>query len=198
MGLINPILVNSTNANDATAVGGSVGQLVYQINTTTNRCDVFIYYKAYVPTTAIVNGSVLSPATLDQAAPGATNSYFQSGTADRASTGSFNGISAVSHPFFGVAMASMTANYYGYAQRAGLHTAVKTNAITSVRGDNLCVSASATPGEAAKFSTVATGGGTTGTTVEEGLNGHIGLCIVGATTSTSTVLLAPALNFVGA
>lgn len=196
MGLINPILVNSTNANDATAVGGSVGQLVYQINATTNRVDVFVYYKVYAPTTSIVNGSVLSPATLDRAAPGATNAYFQSGTADRASTGSFNGISAASHPFFGVAMATMTDQYYGYAQRYGLHTAVKTNAITSVRGDNLCVSASGTPGEATKLQTIITGT-PTGILIEEGLNGHIGICLVGAATSTSTVLIAPAISYVG-
>jgi len=190
MGLINPILVNSTNANDATAVGGSPGSCVYQVNATTNRVDVFIYYRAYgVAAAAIVNGSVLQPATSDAAVPAATTAYWTAATGDRNGTEAIIGANSnASVPFFGIGMATMTNAYYGYAQRSGLHTAVNTAGVTTAVSDLLTVSA--TDLRATQFKVIATAS-PTGTLIEEALVGLVGTVIVGAATSTSVVLLNP-------
>lgn len=188
MGLINPILVNSTNSNDATAVGGSKGSLVYQINTTTNRCDTFIYYQAKdISAYAIVNGSVLEPADI----------LFGTGTGDRASSAAITGNSGVTHFFFGVAQATMTVDYYGYAQRTGRCATVNTETPAAAVGDLLCLSATA-DGEAALVRTIATT--PTAAQIESAMAsvfGFVTVAEVAGTPDTSVVMLCPGLNIVG-
>lgn len=184
MGLINPILVNKIDANDSTAVGGSAGSLVYQINTTTNRCDVFIYYQAKdISNAAIINGSVLEPADIN----------FTTGTGDRAGGSAITGLLGASHAFLGIAKATMTVDYYGYAQRSGRCTGVNTAGVTTAVGDLLTISA--TDLRATQFLVIATGS-PTGTLIEDALAGTLGWVSVLGATSTSTVQLSPFLNLV--
>lgn len=186
MGLINPILVNATNANDSTAVGGSIGSVVYQINTTTNRCDTFIYYQAK-DAVAIVLGSVLEPADI----------LFTTGTPDRAGGSAITGNSGVTHFFFGIAQASMTQNYYGYAQRTGRAAVVNTETPAAAVGDLLCLSATA-DGEAALVRTIAST--PTAAQIESAMAsvfGFVTVAEVAGTPDTSVVMLCPSLSLVG-
>ena len=188
MGLINPILVNSTNANDATAVGGSAGSVVYHINTTTNRVDTFIYYQAKdVANYAIVNGSVLEPA----------DANFTTGTGDRSGGSAFTGHSAAQHYFLGIAQATMTANYYGYAQRTGRSSGVNTETMTPAAGDLLCIDGS-NDGEAALYFTKI--GTITDAKVADNTPSIFGVVITTETAGTPDLtpcILCPILNLVG-
>lgn len=189
MGLINPILVNATNANDSTAVGGSIGSVVYQINTTTNRVDTFLYYQAKdVANYAIVNGSVLEPA----------DANFTTATGDRSGGSAFTGHSAAQHYFLGIGQATMTADYYGYAQRTGRCAGVNTETLTPAAGDLLCLDA-ATDGEAAlwftKLNTISD------VKVADTFPGVFGVVITTETAGSPDLtpcILCPVLNLVGA
>jgi len=186
MGLINAILINNVDSNDASAVGGTAGTLVYKTNTTTNRVDTYVYYKA-VDAVAIVNGSVLEPADV----------LFTTGTADRVGGSAITGNSGATHFFFGVAVASMTQNHYGYAQRTGRHAAVNTETPAAAVGDLLCLSATA-DGEAALVRTIATT--PTAAQIESAMASCFGFVTVAETAGTpdtAVVMLCPSLNIVG-
>ena len=195
MGLINPILVNSTNANDATAIGGSAGSCVYQINTTTNRVDTFIYYQAKdVASAAIVAGSVLEPA----------DASFTTATGKRSGGSAFTGTGSGAgtiHFFLGIGMATMTANYYGYAQRTGRNTTVNTETATIAAGDILIVDGSTDLEAKVWYSTIdSTSAATLKSSIGNNLQSILGYCTTTETAGTpdsTVVVLCPILNLVG-
>lgn len=160
------------DANDSTA-RDTAGSLVYALNTTTGRFDVYIYYQAKdVAAAAIVLGSVLSAASI----------LFTTGTGDRAG-GSAIGSTTLGLPFLGICQATMTVDYYGYAKRNGYQTGV--DSASAAVGDTLVVSATDLKANLAS----AIMAGPTAAQIQYCIGSKVGVALT--TGTTPTVLLEP-------
>jgi len=153
--------------------------------------DVFIYYQAKdISAYAIINGSVLEP----------VDANFTQGTGDRNRPSGFTGDSGACHFFFGIAQATMTEGYYGYAQRSGRCAHVNTEAATIAAGDVLVVSNDATgkDGEAEVLKTEL--GTISAALAADNIPSIFGIALSTETAGTpdlTPTLLCPIMNLVG-
>lgn len=177
----NQFMMVPADANSATAQH-TEGQMAYSVDTTSGAVHWHRYYKA-VDAVAIANGTVLHAADIGLA----------QGSADR------NGTNTLSTLFLGIAQASMTQNYYGWALRKGVKSGVVcASGASHAAGTLLCASTAATGADGECTDGASQLDSSSAANLESTslafMRAHLGITKVAATGGSCTAIVCPMME----